>query len=60
MPYINCRRNNIFCGEKGITNLSNKAHSSIECQKIIAKYLIEHLKYLNVCNFEDWNHELNY
>lgn len=59
VPYVNCSRNNIFRAEKGITDLSNKVHNSNECQKIIAGYLIEHLKYLNVWNFENWNPELN-
>lgn len=59
VPYINCSRNNMFRMEKGITDLSNKAHSLTECQKVIASYLIEQLKYLNVLNFENWNPEFN-
>ncbi|QFZ54515.1 hypothetical protein FEZ18_06750 [Oceanihabitans sp. IOP_32] len=60
VPYVNCSQRNIFRAEKGITDLSNKAHSPTQCQKILAEYLIEHLKYLNVWSFENWNSELNY
>ncbi|GBF22428.1 hypothetical protein C21_04623 [Arenibacter sp. NBRC 103722] len=59
-PYAHCSKNNIFGAEKGTTYLSNKAHNSSQCEKILAEYLIEHLKYLNINHFENWNPELNY
>lgn len=59
VPYVNCSRNNIFREEKGNTNLSLKAENKSECQKIMANYLINSLKSLNVENFECWNSELN-
>jgi hypothetical protein len=59
VPYVNCSRNNIFREEKGNTNLSLKGENKSECQKIMANYLINSLKSLNVENFECWNSELN-
>lgn len=60
VPYVNCSRNNIFREEKGITDLSQKAENKTECQKIMAEYLINRLKSLNVENFKSWNSDLNY
>ncbi|WP_179008577.1 hypothetical protein [Winogradskyella forsetii] len=60
IPYVNCKPRNIFREEKGIRNLSKNEHSLNECQKIIAQYIIENLKCLNVQNFENWNPESKY
>ena len=59
LPYVNCSQRNIFRLKKGITNLSIKSYSANQCQKILAKYLIEHLKWSNVWDFENWKPELN-
>ncbi|EHQ41528.1 hypothetical protein [Myroides odoratus] len=40
IPYLNCEENNIFDEKKGITDLSDKAHTLTECEKIFANYFI--------------------
>lgn len=59
VPYVNCLKNNIFNQESGISNLSIKGHSQVECQKMIANFVIRNLKSLFVSNFENWKSELN-
>lgn len=59
LPYINCSQRNIFRLKKGITNLSNKSYSANQCQKILAEFLIEHLKSLTLFDIENFISEAN-
>lgn len=54
LPYVNCSQRNIFRLKKGITNLSRKSYSANQCQKILAKFLIEYLKLSTVWGFENF------
>jgi len=60
VPYINCTKNNIFHEEKGVMELSSKAHSLSECQRIFAEYFISRFKNINVQTLREWNSEDNY
>ena len=59
LPYINCTERNIFRELKGKNHLSKEYLSKSESHKVIASYLIERLKNLQVSNFRAWNSDLN-
>lgn len=55
VPYLNCTDNNIFRMKKGCTDLSAKAHSISDCEKLMAQYLIEKLKNVDLKIIKEWN-----
>lgn len=55
MPYVNCQENNIFDLDRGITDLSKKAHALSQSNGIIAKFLINKLSITPLSKFENWS-----
>jgi len=54
MPYVNCQDDNLFGEVKGCTDLSDKALPLSTCQKVIAHYIIDHLKRLDLSVLKEW------
>ena len=54
MPYVNCADANIFGEAKGCRNISDKTLPLSSCQKVIARYIYDHLKRLDVSLLKEW------